>query len=126
MALIGQIESLLEDEVQRRVDATLTPLLEYISRTYDISLKQLMSDVGRVNEKPIVTGCQGLAKRGKRCNNRAKPNGFCHMHQDQVPKRVERKVEQHTHSLPPLFLAGCPVCDRTAQLRDLTDCLDNE
>lgn len=125
MALLGQIEALIEEEVQRRVDASLTPMLEYISRTYDVRLDQLMRDLGTFNNKPICTGCQGVAKKGKRCKNRAKPNGFCHMHQDQVPKPKSRTVEQHTHT-DPVFVAGCPVCERSAQIKELTDCFENE
>jgi hypothetical protein len=108
MALIGQIETMIQEEVQRRVDETLTPMLEYISRTYDITLKQLMLDVASVNTKPISCTCQGLAKRGKRCKNRAKDNGYCHMHQDQIPKKPERRP-------------AAPIV-----IRDLTDCFDNE
>lgn len=124
MALIGQIEALIEEEVQSRVDGILTPLLEYISHTYDISLNQLMSDIGRVQQKPVLTACQGLAKKGKRCKNRGKANGYCHMHQNQVPKKPERKFQQHTHTLPPFFMKGCPVCEPV--VKNLVDCFDNE
>lgn len=127
MALLGQIEGLIAEEVQRRVDETLTPLLEYISRTYDISFKQLMEDAGKVSSGKTHV-CMGLSKKNKvRCKNRAKANGYCHMHQDQykAPKPRERELK-HTHTLPPLYMAGCPVCDRKNGLRDLVDCFDNE
>jgi hypothetical protein len=119
---MAQIELLINEEVERRVDAQLTPFLEYISGTYDISMKQLIQDLHRA--RPTTSSCQGVAKKGRRCKNRAKDNGFCHMHQSQVPKRVEKRTEHHTHTLPPFYLKGCPVCD--APVRDLTDCLDNE
>jgi hypothetical protein len=128
MALLGQIEILIEEEVQRRVDETLTPLLEYISKTYDISMKQLMMDAGKASTGKTTT-CMGLSKKNKvRCKNRARANGFCHMHQDQykAPKPKEKELK-HTHTLPPFYMAGCPVCDRKQHgLRDLVDCFDNE
>ena len=126
MALVGQIETLIEQEVQRRVDEALTPLLDYIARTYDISMKQLMDDARGVTEGKTQT-CMGLKKNQVRCKNRAKANGYCHMHQHQVPKkRPVAPSEKHTHTLPPFYLKGCPVCDRNAPLRDLVDCFDNE
>lgn len=126
MALLGQIETLIEEEVQRRVDETLTPLLDYISRTYDISMKQLMDDARTASPGKTQT-CMGLSKKNQvRCKNRAKANGFCHMHQHQVPKKQKVCTEKHTHTLPPFYLKGCPVCDRGSVLKDLVDCFDNE
>ena len=121
---MNQIAALIEEEVQQRVRATITPMLEYIARTYDVRLEQLMRDVSAI--KPVFNGCQGFAKKGKRCDNHAKANGYCHLHQDQVPKPPEPIRDTHTHTLPPLFLAGCPVCERSRRIKDLEDCFDNE
>jgi len=123
MAMLTQIEALIDEEVQRRIDARLNPMLEHISKLYDISYRQLLMDVQLMGE-PLTTGCQGIAKKGRKCRNNAKQNGFCHLHQSQVPKKPERRTEKHTHTLPPFFLKGCPVCE--PPLKSLADCFDNE
>ena len=42
--VMDEIGRLIEEEVQRRVNDVLGPLLEYISSTYDISISQVMRD----------------------------------------------------------------------------------
>jgi hypothetical protein len=58
-----------------------------------------------------------LIAKGPRCNRFGGANGYCKIHQGQAP--VVRSlappvmtIVQHTHSLPPLFLAGCPACEQ--------------
>jgi hypothetical protein len=120
---------LLEQEVEKRVNERLTQVLEKISKTYDISLRQLMRDVS-VIDKVVSTMCRGLTAKGRQCKHSAKENGYCHQHANQKPvqrvvvaptvQTVENTVAQHTHTLPPLFLAGCPACERSACQRSRT------
>ena len=114
--------TILEDEVEKRVTERMAVMLDKISRTYDISIRQLMRDVSVLNETPSST-CRGVTAKGKPCRHAAKETGYCHQHDKQKPvRRVQPpplpiietgRVSEHTHTLPPLFLAGCPACERT-------------
>jgi hypothetical protein len=117
---------ILEDEVEKRVNERMSQMLEKISRTYDISMRQLLRDVSVIDQTQSST-CRGVTAKGKQCRHAAKENGYCHQHVKQKP--VQRVVTTqaapiipptvatvaHTHTLPPLFLAGCPACARTRQ-----------
>lgn len=112
-------------EAERRASERMTVALEHISKTYDISLRQLMRDVSLEDE---VTECQclGLTKTKKRCRWAGKYDGYCEKHKDQKPVPVLRSsasascvTQEHTHTLPPMFLAGCPVCDESARRRSM-------
>jgi hypothetical protein len=119
-----QISRLIEDEVERRVTEKLTEALEKISQTYDISLRQLLRDIGTSGSQAWNGNvCHGTVKSGQKCKRGVKDgSGYCVCHRDQRP--VPRVVAppsrtpsmgtlvQHTHTLPPMFLAGCPACDR--------------
>jgi len=119
MSFMEHITKILEDEIEKKVNERLSLILEKLSRTYDISLRQLLRDVSSMNES-TSTICKGLTAKGKRCSRIAKCDGYCHFHQKQKPiQRVERPPSvvsmttlAHTHTLPPLFLAGCPACER--------------
>jgi len=127
---MDQIVSLLEDEIDKRVNERLNIILEKISRTYDISMRQLMRDLDTMNETPASTCCKGLTGKGKRCSRTAKTDGYCHMHIKQKPvTRVTRTPSvpsaptlsvAHTHTLPPLFMAGCPACERSRSTNNLS------
>lgn len=120
------IEQEIEKYVEERVaenERKMTVTLEHISKTYDISLQQLMRDVSLDNSES-VSQCLGLTKQKKRCPYNGKHNGYCAKHKDQRPKVVALKtspsqavINQHTHTLPPMFLAGCPVCDESLKKR---------
>jgi hypothetical protein len=116
---------ILEDEVEKRVNERMSQMLEKISRTYDISMRQLLRDVSVIDRTQSST-CRGVTAKGKQCRHAAKENGYCHQHVKQKP--VQRALAppapiipssvrtiEHTHTLPPLFLAGCPACARGRQ-----------
>ena len=121
---MDQIARLIEEEVERRVTEKLTAALEKISQTYDISLRQLLRDVSTPGTQTWNGNvCHGIVKSGQKCKRGVKDgSGYCVCHKDQrpVPRMVvppsrtpsQSSLVQHTHTLPPMFLAGCPVCER--------------
>lgn len=130
--LIKVIEREIETQVAERVadservaNERMTVALEHISKTYDISLRQLMRDVSLEEPSGVsVPRCLGLTKTKKRCHSLGKFEGYCGKHKDQRPVPVLRSsasttcvTQEHTHTLPPMFLAGCPVCDESARRR---------
>lgn len=124
---MDRITEIIEEEIERRVNERVTKLLEYISDKWDISLALLTKNTLELSleTKIKVTQCTSVHKKTKkRCKNRAKDNGFCHLHQGQAieKKHTEHiETEKHTHTLPPFFLKGCPVCDKANRFRDFDD-----
>jgi hypothetical protein len=123
-----QIAQIISDEVDRRVNDRITKVLEHISKTYDISLQRLMKDTSQMPENGArITQCLGLTAKGKRCprSGSTGESGYCKSHLKQAP--VVRTFEcrptaapaaiAHTHSLPPLFLVGCPACEQSKNNR---------
>jgi hypothetical protein len=117
-----QIAQLLEDEVERRVLERMTTALEKISRTYDISLQQLLRTASE-NTTSVWNGnvCHGVTAKKQKCIRRVKDgSGYCSCHVSQkpvqrviVPSRSQQALcTPHTHTLPPMFLEGCPACER--------------
>ena len=108
-----------KERIEREYNERLNTVLERIAETYDISLRQLLRDVSL--ERPVSTKCLGITGKGKPCHFAASSNGYCKKHASQKPVVVAVKpaaqVTQHTHTLPPMFLAGCPVCDESARRR---------
>ena len=115
----------LQQEIDKQVHESLTKFAEFISNRYDISLRLLLQDLSTNLEVPstptsvsIPDGrCAGMTAKGKRCNFTAKQGGYCKHHQDQ--KRVARPVIRtesyidHIHTIPPLFMKGCPACEKS-------------
>ena len=124
-----EIEKLIEEEVERRVNARIEPLLQYIAEKWDISPAHVSKCVSEVSSIKVTT-CLGRSKNTrKKCKNNAKENGYCHIHYDQAPKKKEpsKTIELiHTHTLPPFFLKGCPACDNRNRFRDVELELTNE
>ena len=111
-----RIVAIINEEVDRIVNERLGKVLEHISGRYDIMLERLMKDVWELEF--TTDRCLGLKGNGQRCTRFARFCGYCNIHKDQKPAPrppptpVEVEVK-HTHSLPPLFLAGCPACDKS-------------
>lgn len=129
-SVLQKITDLVKDEIQKGVNEKLTKYAEYVSRRYDISLNILLDDMRNLDilEIPKVDHgdcdngqCLGTKAGGKRCKLKGKYNGYCRWHKQQKPHRVPSRtftgeIEpelKHTHTLPPLFKAGCPACERT-------------
>lgn len=129
MSLSRDIEKLIEEEVERRLNAKLEPLIQYISKEFDISQSMITKCISTIVDVNITT-CLGFSKRThKRCKNSAKQNGFCRIHQEQYKADKEKTDElsvQHTHTLPPFFLKGCPACENRNRFRDSEIEISNE
>jgi len=112
----SRITQMMEEEVERRVAEKLKIVLEHVSKTYDVSIKQLMKDASIVHADNSM--CMGVTKQGKSCNRRSckkSKNGFCHSHQGQKPrvvKTVTAPIESnlHNHDQGLFFVQGCPGC----------------
>jgi hypothetical protein len=122
---MDHIVQLLEEEIDKRVNERLTQILEKVSRTYDISMRQLLRDVSVLETSTL--SCRGLTAKGKPCRHAVTKDGYCFQHLKQKPNTtvimtapppsIQTRVE-HTHSLPPLFLDGCPACQKNRSSRD--------
>lgn len=126
MVLSPAFEKALEDEIESRVNERITKILEVISKNYKIKYARLLGDLALVDS--ATTTCCGVTKSGKRCQRQAKYNGYCKNHVTQKPEvRVTRSSAQsppkvtHTHTLPPLFVKGCPACESNSCQRKIFD-----
>jgi hypothetical protein len=111
-----RVIAIINEEVDRIVNERLGQVLKHIADRYDIMLERLMKDVSELEF--TSDRCLGLKGTGQRCTRFARFGGYCNIHKDQKP--VPRPVPvapdveiRHTHTLPPLFLAGCPACEKT-------------
>ncbi len=113
MVLPKSIEDALEQEIEVRVNEKITKLLEIISKNYNIKYSRLLGDLSSLTTASNM--CCGITKSGKRCQRSAKLNGYCMMHKNQKPDvRITRSSPPkvtHTHTIPPLFMKGCPGCE---------------
>lgn len=119
MVLPQSLQNAIEEEINREVNERITKVLEMISKTYNIKYARLLKDYSNM-ETSTETTCCGLTKAGKRCQRSAKFDGFCKAHISQKPDvRVTRSSAMsppkvtHTHTLPPLFMSGCPACEKS-------------
>lgn len=119
------IAKTIEEEVERRVNEKITNLLQYMAEEYNIPLKTLARMMDKNDVK--MTRCIGVTKNGKRCKNQPKKHGYCtiHQHLHHEVKYKSPVAVKHNHSLPPLYVRGCPACDKGKPLRDLVDCFEN-
>lgn len=117
MVLSTVIEKALEEEINREVNERVTKVLEMISKTYNIKYARLLKDYASMETSQST--CCGMTKAGKRCQRSAKIDGYCKAHVSQKPDvRVTRSASVssppkivHTHTIPPLFMSGCPACE---------------
>lgn len=122
MVLPPSLQSAIEEEINREVNERITKVLEMISKTYNIKYARLLKDYANMetSTETASTTCCGLTKAGKRCQRSGKFDGFCKAHLSQKPDvRVTRSSAMsppkvtHTHTLPPLFMKGCPACEKS-------------
>jgi hypothetical protein len=118
-----QIMAVIETEVNRRVSERLSNVVQHVAKTYRLPFEALMRDVAALEVK--TDQCLGLVGKGTRCTRHARIDGYCKTHQDQKPRIVMRPAEAapsgpaHTHTLPPMFLAGCPACEKVKAVKHL-------
>lgn len=105
---------LIEQEVERRVSERIGSLLDHISKTYDVNIKQLTRDATLTIKSEV---CMGFTAKNARCGNKVckkNNNGYCAKHQSQKPRMVRNvpTVEKsaHTHGPNIMFVDGCPGC----------------
>lgn len=116
MVLSPAFEQALEAEIEARVNERITKVLEIISKNYKITYARLLSDLASVEKPSGESMCCGVTKNGKRCQRPGKYEGYCKNHRSQKPDIRVTKVNSpqkvaHTHTLPPLFMKGCPACE---------------
>ena len=114
------ILKVIEDEIMNQVHAKLSKYIEHVSRRHGIPMKLLLEDVAVLKDLKD-TQCKGLVKGGLRCKRRGLHDGYCgwHLNQKKQQKVVDcvpaDKIVKHTHPIgKPLFLEGCPACERTS------------
>lgn len=115
MVLSPAFEQALEAEIEARVNERITRVLEVISKNYKITYARLLNDLASI-EKTSDGMCCGVTKAGKRCQRPGNYEGYCKNHKTQKPDVRSTKVSSpnrvtHTHTLPPLFMKGCPACE---------------
>ena len=121
------ISALLEQEVEKRMNDRVTKYIDYVSKTYDISMKLLLRDWKNVDglevkvyqQQEVKPGqCCGInANNKQRCKFKSKSGGYCTKHQDQKPavpiiKTNSSSNLQHNHTIPPMFSKDCPACQK--------------
>lgn len=118
MVLSKSVQDLIEDEINAQVNDRISKVLEMISKTYNIKYARLLKDYSSMDNGEVTKMCCGTTKAGKRCRRNGKFDGFCKAHVSQKPDiRVTRSVTSsppkvvHTHTIPPLFMKGCPACE---------------
>jgi len=125
-AAIAQIAQVVEQEIQKQVTKKINKFVEYVAKRHDVSLKLLLEDFGNIDNLEIPgpplkdNQCIGVRSNGSRCKMRGWKGGggYCKWHMDQkkptLPVRSAsstRIAVEHTHTLPPLYMAGCPACE---------------
>lgn len=115
MVLSPAFEQALEAEIEARVNQRITKVLEVISKNYKITYARLLNDLASIESTSNGTCC-GVTKAGKRCQRPGTYEGYCKNHKTQKPDVRSTKVNSpdrvtHTHTLPPLFMKGCPACE---------------
>lgn len=112
----------IEEEINNQVNAKLSKYIERVSKRHGIPLKLLLEDVCVLKEMKD-TQCKGVVKGGTRCKRRGAHGGYCGLHVIQKRETVrvceptpETEQVKHTHPVgKPLFLKGCPACERNSQ-----------
>ncbi len=126
MVLSEAVIQSINDEIESQVNERITKVLEMISKTYNIKYERLLKDMSNMNVTSSSSStCCGITKSGKRCNRPGKFEGFCKIHISQKPDvRITKSTSSppkvvHTHTIPPLFMKGCPACDASTSKRTL-------
>ena len=85
-----QILQLIEEEVSRRVGLRISAMLDFIAKSYQLPIEQLVKDTSGIE----CVFCKGILKSKKRCLKQPLDNGYCGFHQSQVPKPQPKLVER--------------------------------
>jgi hypothetical protein len=133
--LVKQIETLVDREVDERLDRKIAHFIVYISKRYGIDSRSMLNAVRDWKESPheetsdseIVVMCRGRNSKGKRCKNMGKHDGFCWRHKEQKAtivgaeqqneSAVTNQVHNHDTSIIS-FSDDCPVCKKGVSSMD--------
>lgn len=85
-----QILQLIEEEVSRRVGLRMSAVLNFVAKTYQLPIEQLVKDTSEIE----CVFCKGILKSKKRCLKQPTGNGYCGFHQSQVPPPQLKLVER--------------------------------
>jgi hypothetical protein len=117
---------MINEEVERRLTDKIGKVLEYVSKTYDVSIKQLMKDAAQIQSTSEL--CMGLTSKNKRCGNKAckkTKNGYCSKHQNQKAhvSKMCTPTNQNIHNHPPelFYVEGCPGCQKKTEHKVVLD-----
>lgn len=137
--LSQRIAKMMEDEVERRVSATVQALtieynekldgyINYIAKHHGISKDLLLRDVPEFTDR---SRCKGVKKDGVRCTRKGTHHGYCTMHLYQREKLQPVFIDTsttHTHGMDILHDPTCPACQEQdkKKLIDLNSMLFNE
>jgi len=124
--LLKQIETLIDREVNERLDRKTAHFIAYISKRYGIDSRSMLNAVRDWKDAPyesttdseIVVMCRGRNSKGKRCKNMGKYDGYCWRHRDQKPSgptenytSIVTNNQEHNHDTSVVsFSEDCPVC----------------
>ena len=88
------ISALLEQEVEKRLNERVTKYIDYVSKTYDVSMKLLLRDWKDIDGLEVKVQTEEKVKSGqccainsinqKRCSFKGKFGGYCSKHRDQT------------------------------------------
>jgi len=126
MTVYEKIASLVDDEVNDRVNQTISEFALIISKKHGISLDLLLRDIPKTYSSTL---CKGVKGNGERCGFKAIDEGYCRHHQSQRSKICQRTLSSeslHNHGPGQMFVRGCPGCQSSNGLIDLVPIISNE
>jgi len=111
------ITKVIEDEIQKRVEAKVTKFIEMVAKTYDISIKSLLHDLARAksNSELETTQCMGFTPKGKRCKFSATHDGYCKKH---IHQKKQRPIANTSNTSRPVSSPTLPL-ENTKLLIDI-------
>lgn len=128
--MMDKIEQLIEEEVNRRVNQEMSEYIKLLSTKLHIPMEIMMKSLNTPTQTRAHSGCKGVKPNGQRCSRSGKNGGYCGHHVAQKEKNASSvrvmASSGHTHSVPPLYMEGCPECEKNKQKRSvktgLIDC----
>jgi hypothetical protein len=126
MSLYDKIMELFEEEINQRIVSIMNEYVTIISKKHGISLDLLLKDIPDTFSGTI---CKGTKTDGRRCTFKGARNGYCKHHSDQHNRLNCMSIARtniHTHGPEQPFVHGCPGCERSKELIDLSTMIGNE
>jgi hypothetical protein len=128
---VARMFALVDEEITKQLNQKMNKYIEYVSKRYDIPMRLLLQDLGNIDNLIIPESpsgsrgdglCLGMRTGNQRCKLKGRFGGYCRWHQDQKKDKIFsrsnsnldmicRPAVEHTHTLPPLYMKGCPACD---------------